>query len=1319
MKRTTVQVFLFLFCFPLFSLELFGQTYPVKKILIVVEGSTDLKNYAMGDGRQLAELMGHFSTAVTIQGVNQYISNELNRFDYTFYIGFSAHNSAPVRFMQDVYATSKPVIWLGTGFAEFSRQFDLKRKFGFSVSGIDSSANFDMVRYGSEIFTKGEPNTEIAHIKNRKLATIIATTYSSTTKKETPYIVRSKNLLFFADSPFSEATENDRYLLFADMLHDILHEQHPESHNAIIRIEDVDVLEDPDKLRQIADILSSRGIPFLVGVIPYYVDPGEGIRLSLSDKPDFVDALQYIVKNGGTIVMHGVTHQYKGVTAVDYEFWDSNTNKPIKDETADADARRLEMGIQECMKNGIYPLVWETPHYTASFTLYKTVAKYFSTVCEQRLSIEDADYSQYFPYVINKDLFGQTIYPENLGYVPLDSDKVRSRKYVENIIRNAKTNLYVRDGYASVFFHPFLDLDLLKQLVDGIQGLGYTFVDLREKTNWVKTKDRVILSGSQSYTVNLNDQYLSETYFDASGEITNKIISDKRIKGPITKTIVLGPDEFYKAEPTEFRERPVSLATKIVTRAEKIYNNFFPADENWQPARVALLWNHYAQGASYNDQASFASVFQSVNIRVDTFFLGQQLDLSKYNLLIVPYAYVDSMKKEDYDVITDFVQNGGNLITDMKNDLAEEVGISFVKTKIRVGRIRDTYFPEEPIVWRYPELVSKFETGDVDKVFCTDEISDAPVVIGKKFGNGKVIFIGSHFDPRSQHGYSLYPYLLEYVREYFHLRPFIRREKLEVYFDPGFRHSYSIEQLVKQWVDEGIRVVHVAGWHEYPKYTYDYARMIRLAHANGILVYAWLEPPQVSQKFWNDHPEWREKNYKGEDIRPSWRYPVAMTDPQCLAAMADNYEKLLTEFDWDGVNIAELYFDAGRGLEDPKYFTPMHPSARTEFKRRFGIDLVSVFDPNSPTFWRNNPQIENEIVNYRVEKLDAVYDLLLSRFNAIAQKKEGFQIIVTAMDGLGSPELRQNLGVDIDSVIARQKRYGFLLQIEDPASKWSTDPFRYVDIGRKYSEVVGDKHKLLLDLNILSFRKKDAVTPFPTQIQTGTESFQLIRAAALGASRSTIYSEASVNPQDMGLFANALAAEVQYTLLDDGYQISAPYSLTLKMPADVKEISVDGVLQSSFRNNRFTIPSGTHVIHVGSGTSNSFSTHELQTRIMGMTGTLLTESFGLRTVSFEYESHRRTLVSFSNIPTAVAVDGAEYAFNVMKGNDCYTIFLPPGNHSVEVVTGDQFSYGINVTSLWSTTAIAMFGSGAVSALFLMYLSLKFTKRNGVRRTSAP
>src|ERR1035437_8822617 len=432
-RTFTATLFYLLFLPVLFSNvgRSYAQESTQKKILILTEGNTDLKSFAFADGRQLAALMGHFNTKTTLIGVNQYSKNELNNFDFIFYIGYRLKNKVPDVFLNDILSSTKPITWLYTGFLEFSKSHNLLKAFGFNITNYDSTTGFDFVKSNGKIFTKGDTHTSIINISDKK--------------GETPYIIKSKNLIYVADSPFSYADENDRYLLFADMLHDILGENHKESHSALIRIEDISPMDNPDKLREIADVLSEKGIPFLVGVIPFYVDPGAGIRISLSDKPDLVDALKYMVKNGGTIVMHGITHQYKGITASDYEFWDDVTNKPIKDETETSISHKIELGVQEFMKNGLYPMIWETPHYTASFQLYKTISKYFSTAMEQRLAIEDFDHSQYFPYIINQDLFGQKIIPENLGYVPYDEkNKSVSEKAVQDILKGAKTNLNVR-----------------------------------------------------------------------------------------------------------------------------------------------------------------------------------------------------------------------------------------------------------------------------------------------------------------------------------------------------------------------------------------------------------------------------------------------------------------------------------------------------------------------------------------------------------------------------------------------------------------------------------------------------------------------------------------------------------------------------------------------------------------------------------------------------------------------------------------------------------------------------------------------------------
>lgn len=1284
-----------------------------KKVLIVVEGETTLKNFAIGDGRQLATLLGHFQTTPKVIGVRTYQRGELEKHDIVFYIGFHASNPVPANFLDDILATGKPVVWINTGFQEFSGRSAARKKFGFTVTRFDSVSEFTSVTIGKNVFRKGEPNLNIVEIADRQKAAVIATAHSTKTRREAPYIVQSGNLRYVADSPFASAGEGDRYLLFADMLHEILGEQHEESHNALLRIEDITPLDSPSRLREIADILSSRGIPFLVGVVPFYVNPGEGIRISLSDKPDLVDALKYMVQNGGTIVMHGVTHQYKGVTAADYEFWDESTGKPIKDETVEGIQRKLDMGIQEFMRNGLYPLIWETPHYTGSFRLYQTIAKYFSSAMEQRLSIEDFDYSQMFPYVINKDLFGQRIYPENLGYIPLDPDKEKSRESVRILLTNAKTNLAVRDGFAACFFHEFLDFDLLIELVEGVQALGYTYLDLREQTHWVKTRDRVILTGNQSYTVTLEDQYLSETWFERNGDILRAQLSEKRIQGPVTREVELQPGQFYKAEPTEFHERKPGVMANFIRGAQNLVQKLLGGEEQWKEARPAILWNHFAVGAAYNDQASFAAVFRSINLHLDTIFIGQPIDLSRNNLLVVPYSFVDSLSQQEFDRITHFVEDGGALITDGKNDLADNFGIRYSTTRLRVSRVRDRLFPDERIRWGNFELVAKFDADDVDKVFCIDEVTEAPLVIGKQWQKGKVIYFSSRFDPYSQQGTSRYPYLLEYVRSFFHLGPIIRRDNLEAYFEPGIRRNISAESLIKQWVRQGIRIIHVSGWHQYPKYTYDYDRLIRLAHANGILVYAWLEPPQVSQKFWNEHPEWREKNYRGEDVRSSWRYTMTLTDQRCLEAMRAEYRTFLQKHDWDGVNLAELYFDGANGFADPQYYAPMHPSAQKEFRRQYGFDLSSVLDPKSENFWKVNSDAAARATEFRVKVLESVYRLLLDMMYEVARDKQGFQIIVTAMDSFGSPELREYIGVDMQSILALQKRYGFLLQVEDPEALWSTDPRRYIAIGRQYARLLGDSTRLLLDLNILNFRKPDKVTPFPTLIQTGTESFQLVQAASLGAPRSTIYAESSVNPQDLMFFPYAFASRVQYKPTDAGYTISTPYSVVINLPPDTKEIRLDDKPLSPSRENLYFIPAGDHVVSLGADPAGAFSPHALDTKILSMTGSILSVAYGLRSIDAEYESASRTLMSVNREPTTVRVDGENYSFSFMKGNDCYSLFLPEGRHRVEIVAGDVFTYGINLTSFWYSTAVAFLGTLAVLSLGGMYVGVKIARHRAL------
>ena len=1292
-----------------------AENYPVKKVLILVEGSYDITSKATGQGRELAQLLGHFNTVVTIDGTSKYKSHDIEKYDYLFYVGFSPDNQPPANLSHDIMVTSRPVIWINTGFLNFCEQQDVLKRFGFRVVRFEKNGIYNAVKSKNYLFDKGSTDINMVEVKDKKAVEIWATAVSTKTKGETPYMLKSKNLTYVADLPTLGAEVNDRYLLFCDKLHDILNEKHSNTHNAIIRIEDVTPVSNPDKLREVADILSERGIPFLVAVVPIYVNPVENLRIPLSERPEVVDALKYMVQNGGSIVMHGATHQYKGISTDDGEFWDAANATPIPGENTEDFRKKIELGIDEFVKNGLHPVAWETPHYMSSVKFLKVISKFFSTVVEQRMVIDNFDYGQSFPFLIKKDLYGQKIFPENLGYVPLSTNAAESKAVVQRLIKSTDGIRQVRDGIATCFFHPFLDLDLLKTLVDGITAKGFTFIDLKEQPNWVKSHDKVILNGSQAYTLTIDNSYLHELYYDAENKLIRKSFTEERLKGPVTKKIQLKPGETYVAEAVDYHFQDLTLKDKVIHKFDNTYQELF-GNKDWREARVKIIWNPAAKGAAYFDQSSLAAIFKSVNINVDTLFVNEGIDFSNCNLLIVPFTSADLLNRESIKKIQKFLHKGGNLITDRNNNLIRNLDMKFTSTQSKLQLVRDKYYPEEPISWRSGQLVYKFDYDVKDEIFCEDASNGFPVVIGKEYGAGKIIYFNTAFDPLSPNGYSYYPYAMEYIRRFMWLQPVFKRESLEMYFDPGFRHNTSEEELVKRWVKQGIRIIHVSAWHQYPKYSYDYKHLIRLAHANGILVYAWLEPPQVSLKFWTEHPEWREKNYlnqvihQDEIIRPSWRYPVALTDKDCLKASIAVYINLLKNNDFDGVNLAELYFEAGRGFSDPKLFTPMHPSAVKEFYARYGYNLKEIFNAGSPFYWKNHQKVKEDVMDYRVKKVTELHETILAEIKKFAKTRKGFTTVVTFFDTHFSPEITEYHGVNSDKLLDLQKKYDFMAQIEDPQNKWSTDPYRYVEMGKYYAKKVSDSSKIMLDLNILNFRGKDEVTPFPTLMQTGIESYQLINAASIGAQRFTVYSESSCNPQDLSFFSYASSGPVHYTYTDDGYQVSSPYSFVLQLPKNIKSISVDGRDVVGYRDNLYTIPAGKHNIKLQPNEIPGFSTGTLQPEILSFTGNLLDVGYDMRRMIISYQSNGRALASFNNKPTKIMIDGANYDFEVLRGNDCFTVMLPAGSHHALIETGNSFSYGINLTSLWSMSAIAIYGVLATISLIFMFVALKFIRR---------
>jgi uncharacterized protein YdaL len=375
----------------------------------------------------------------------------------------------------------------------------------------------------STLTVNADPEIGQTQVVDAAKATEVATIRNPKTGETAPYMVRSGNFWYVADLPFSYIGPRDRYLVICDALHDMLGVTTATNRRALVRLEDVGALVDPPTMRTLSDYLYNKKVPFSVATIPFYRDPlgaynsGVPMEIHLAQATDLKKSLNYALQRGGTIVMHGYTHQYNSmpnkfnaVSGDDWEFWDATHNTPTGDESVETTVgswagARLDKGLTELKNNGYTAFAWEAPHYQSSATSIRAAAKRFKTTYQRVVyytadkpnlttASGDRDYAvgQFFPYVINSDFYGQRVLPEGLGNIEYDISDIdpnSGQVYTAgDILTNARKMLLVRDGFASFFFHPFwLESDMqargiqgfgdFKKVVEGISGLGFTWVN--------------------------------------------------------------------------------------------------------------------------------------------------------------------------------------------------------------------------------------------------------------------------------------------------------------------------------------------------------------------------------------------------------------------------------------------------------------------------------------------------------------------------------------------------------------------------------------------------------------------------------------------------------------------------------------------------------------------------------------------------------------------------------------------------------------------------------------------------------------------------
>ncbi|GAA0698522.1 polysaccharide deacetylase family protein [Dyella marensis] len=461
-----------------------------------------------------ANLVSHGSK-YTLHTAASYTAGELNNYTGLVYVGSTYDEPLPTAMLDDVLATTKPVLWMNDNIWQLAaRSPNFAAQYGFSPMFFDFSNTLTVTYKGVAIqrnalaVPSGLLQTSITD-PTKATAVAVATNDTGGTVN---WATKGANLTYIGEIPFSYIGMNDRYLIAADLIGKVSNPSMLARKRALVRIEDVNATDDPAALRAIADYLSSKGVPFTVAVIPYYLDPkgfynnGVPQAIHLSQARNVVSALKYMQSKGGTILMHGYTHQYSnvanpysGVSADDFEFYRSHISPdnyvlydaPPAEDSALWTQGRITKGLMDFAAAGfLAPTIFEPPHYAASAVDYKVINSMFSArydrglyaggwcpngACGTGTPDYTKIYGQFFPYLV-RDVYGSVVIGEQLGNVETEAFNNNPARLPADILASANVNTVVQDSVQSFFFHPYVNINYLKQIVEGLQGMGYTFV---------------------------------------------------------------------------------------------------------------------------------------------------------------------------------------------------------------------------------------------------------------------------------------------------------------------------------------------------------------------------------------------------------------------------------------------------------------------------------------------------------------------------------------------------------------------------------------------------------------------------------------------------------------------------------------------------------------------------------------------------------------------------------------------------------------------------------------------------------------------------
>ncbi|EST54949.1 hypothetical protein T458_10620 [Brevibacillus panacihumi W25] len=463
-------------------------------ILVVYTTETGTINE---DVRMLDLVLGHFSTRLHYVADAELTARDLNGVDYLVYYGdFSQH--LPSHTKEVMRSFTGTLLAMGKNAEQLGERFSfLTWNEQVSIQMVSKPQGVDPVQLDINMPIEGV-SMEQGEVLLEGWKGIYAY----------PLMMKHGNTAYFASTSFSSPLS----LFAAEAFHDVFGIPHQPGHLALLRLEDVHPQSDPKLVLEAGSYLADKGIPYVIALIPVYTNSETKELVHLKDRPELVEVLRTLQRRGASITLHGYMHYYRdSETGEGSEFWDMENNTPISkppEDTTPIKERyewpsqeeyeqyqaslaqyeetyiksRIESGIKELTELGLVPVAFEAPHYNMSQSGYQITSRYFSYLLGQ-VQFNQTDWHQMgAPPFISKPAFlhGMTLLPETVGYYDPHSPTP-----MQDIRENAQQVRFVRDGVIGMFFHPYLGVEPLKELIAYVETLpDVTWIDVRKMAGY-------------------------------------------------------------------------------------------------------------------------------------------------------------------------------------------------------------------------------------------------------------------------------------------------------------------------------------------------------------------------------------------------------------------------------------------------------------------------------------------------------------------------------------------------------------------------------------------------------------------------------------------------------------------------------------------------------------------------------------------------------------------------------------------------------------------------------------------------------------------